>query len=89
MRVPPEKIAKMESSPPQRVARHEEVLGCARVGLVRKGMQVHGLLWKMNFGFDVLLQNSLIGFFVRYGCVELARQVFDRGEKFDYLEFDK
>ncbi|KAG5001567.1 hypothetical protein GLYMA_08G276600v4 [Glycine max] len=63
--------------------------GCARVGLVRKGMQVHGLLWKMNFGFDVLLQNSLIGFFVRYGCVELARQVFDRGEKFDYLEFDK
>ena len=56
-------------------------VGCARVGLVRKGMQVHGLLWKMNFGFDVLLQNSLIGFFVRYGCVELARQVFDRGVK--------
>ncbi|RZC18845.1 Pentatricopeptide repeat-containing protein, chloroplastic [Glycine soja] len=61
---------------------------CARVGLVREGMQVYGLLWKMNFGSDVFLQNCLIGLFVRCGCVELARQLFDRMADRDVVSYN-
>lgn len=51
-------------------------------------MQVHGLLWKMNFGSDVFLQNCLIGLFVRCGCVELARQLFDRMADRDVVSYN-
>nr|AKH05179.1 chlororespiratory reduction 4 [Francoa sonchifolia] len=51
---------------------------CSRLGLVKEGMQIHGLLRKMEFDRDVFLQNSLIGLYLRCGCVEFARQVFDK-----------
>ncbi|PHU29143.1 Pentatricopeptide repeat-containing protein, chloroplastic [Capsicum chinense] len=51
---------------------------CSRVGLVKRGMQVHGLLRKMGFGCDVFLQNCLILLYVRCGFVEYGHQVFDR-----------
>jgi len=61
---------------------------CGKGGLAREGMQVCGLLWKMNFGSDVFLQNCLIGLFVRCGCVELARQVFDRMPDRDVVSYN-
>ncbi|KAL2343544.1 hypothetical protein Fmac_004829 [Flemingia macrophylla] len=43
---------------------------CTKVGLVREGMQFHGLLWKMDFGEDVFLQNCLIVLFIRCSTEE-------------------
>ncbi|WJX49322.1 hypothetical protein P8452_35773 [Trifolium repens] len=51
---------------------------CSKMGLMREGMQIFGLLCKTDIGSDLFLQNCLIGLFMRCGCVEFAEQVFDR-----------
>ncbi|XP_027335636.1 pentatricopeptide repeat-containing protein At2g45350, chloroplastic [Abrus precatorius] len=61
---------------------------CSKVGLMKEGMQVHGLLCKTNFGSDVFLQNCLIGLFARCGCVELAQQLFDRMPDHDAVSYN-
>ncbi|KAE7997072.1 hypothetical protein FH972_001739 [Carpinus fangiana] len=61
---------------------------CSRVGLVGEGMQVHGLLKKMEIGLDVFLQNCVIGWYLRCGFVEFARQVFDRMPKRDSVSYN-
>ncbi|KAG9147737.1 hypothetical protein Leryth_014896 [Lithospermum erythrorhizon] len=50
---------------------------CSRVGIVSRGIQVHGLLVKCDFGGNLFVQNCLICMYVKSGCVELGRQVFD------------
>ncbi|KAK9143379.1 hypothetical protein Syun_012779 [Stephania yunnanensis] len=50
----------------------------SRLGLLREGMQVHGLMEKVEFGSDVVLRNSLIGLYLKCGCLEFARLVFDK-----------
>lgn len=52
--------------------------GCSKLGLVFTGMQIHGLLRKFDFGMDVFLQNCLINMYVKFGCLEFGRQVFDK-----------
>jgi pentatricopeptide repeat protein len=49
---------------------------CSQVGLVKEGMQIHGLLKNMEFGLVVFLQNCVIWLYLRCGFVEIARQVF-------------
>ncbi|KAL4621639.1 hypothetical protein ACB092_06G243700 [Castanea dentata] len=61
---------------------------CSRVGLVKEGMQIHGLLKKMEFGLDVFLQNCVIWWYLRSGFVEIARQVFDRMPKRDSVSYN-
>ncbi|KAK7349635.1 hypothetical protein VNO77_07153 [Canavalia gladiata] len=61
---------------------------CSKVGLMKEGMQVHGLLYKTNLGSDVFLQNCLIGLFVRCGCVEFAKQLFDRMPERDTVSYN-
>jgi pentatricopeptide repeat protein len=61
---------------------------CSRVGLVKEGMQVHGLLKKMEIGLDVFLQNCVITWYLRCGFVEFARQVFDRMPKRDAVSYN-
>uniref|UniRef100_A0A2N9IS44 Uncharacterized protein n=1 Tax=Fagus sylvatica TaxID=28930 RepID=A0A2N9IS44_FAGSY len=58
------------------------------VGLVKEGMQIHGLLKKMEFGLDVFLQNCLIWLYLRGGFVEFARQVFDRMPNRDSVSYN-
>ncbi|KAI4356791.1 hypothetical protein L6164_000782 [Bauhinia variegata] len=61
---------------------------CSEVGLMREGMQVHGLLCKTDIGSDVFLQNCLIGWLVRCGCILSARQLFDRMPKWDSVSYN-
>ncbi|OIV96046.1 hypothetical protein TanjilG_27150 [Lupinus angustifolius] len=61
---------------------------CSHVGLLKEGMQVHGLLCKTNIGSDVFLQNCLIGLFIRCGCIELAQQLFERMPDRDTVSFN-
>ncbi|KAH9733092.1 pentatricopeptide repeat-containing protein [Citrus sinensis] len=51
---------------------------CSRLGLIEEGLQIHGLLRKVAFGSDLFLQNCLISLYVRCGCLEFARQLFDK-----------
>ncbi|XWS45924.1 hypothetical protein CRYUN_Cryun14cG0021100 [Craigia yunnanensis] len=50
---------------------------CSRLGLMKEGMQVHGLLRKLNIGSDLFLQNCLISLYLRCGFIGYARQLFD------------
>jgi len=61
---------------------------CSRVGLVKEGMQIHGLLKKLEFGSDLFLQNCLISFYVKCGCLVRASQVFDRMPKRDSVSYN-
>ncbi|KDP28762.1 hypothetical protein JCGZ_14533 [Jatropha curcas] len=61
---------------------------CARLGLVREGLQIHGLLRKMEFGSDVFLQNCLMTLYLRCWCLEHARQVFDTMPRKDTVSYN-
>jgi pentatricopeptide repeat protein len=56
---------------------------CSRLGSVKYGMQVHGLLRKFEFGTDLFLENCLISMYIKCGCIAFGRQVFDRIMKKD------
>ncbi|KAM7275042.1 hypothetical protein ACFE04_016908 [Oxalis oulophora] len=62
--------------------------GCSRLGLVKEGMQIHGLLKKIEIGLDLFLCNCLIGFYVKCGCVDLARRVFDEMPDKDSVSYN-
>ncbi|EXB76219.1 hypothetical protein L484_025573 [Morus notabilis] len=61
---------------------------CGRLGLVKEGLQIHGLLKKMEIGSDLYLQNGLVSWYLRCGCVEFARQVFDGMQKRDSVSYN-
>ncbi|KAH7519587.1 hypothetical protein FEM48_Zijuj08G0052800 [Ziziphus jujuba var. spinosa] len=61
---------------------------CGRMGLVKEGLQIHGLLRKMEIGKHLYLQNSLIGWYQRCGYVEFSRQVFDRMPRRDSVSYN-
>ncbi|KAL5571547.1 hypothetical protein UlMin_021144 [Ulmus minor] len=61
---------------------------CGRMGMVKEGLQVHGLLKKLEIGSDLYLQNSLIGWYMRCGFIEFAEQVFDRMPKWDSVSYN-
>nr|AKH05177.1 chlororespiratory reduction 4 [Erodium trifolium] len=61
---------------------------CSRVGSVREGMQIHGLLRKLEIGDDLYLQNCLISLYLRCGFMESAHKVFCRMEKLDSVSYN-
>ncbi|KAG5231234.1 pentatricopeptide repeat-containing family protein [Salix suchowensis] len=61
---------------------------CSRAGLVKEGMQIHGLLKKLEFGSDLFLQNCLISLYVKCGCLVDARLLFDRMPKRDSVTYN-
>ncbi|XVF79875.1 hypothetical protein PTKIN_Ptkin15bG0025300 [Pterospermum kingtungense] len=61
---------------------------CSRLGLVKEGMQVHGLLRKLNFESDLFLQNCLVSLYLRCGFVGYARQLFDRMSRRDSVSYN-
>ncbi|CAN4097003.1 unnamed protein product [Withania somnifera] len=50
---------------------------CGRFSKHRQGYQVHGLVSHLGFEFDVILGNSLITMYSRFGNVDAAKSVFD------------
>lgn len=61
---------------------------CGRMGLVKEGLQIHGLLRKMETGSHLYLQNSLIGWYQKCGFIEFSKQVFDRIPKRDSVSYN-
>nr|AKH05180.1 chlororespiratory reduction 4 [Geranium incanum] len=61
---------------------------CSRLGLVREGLQIHGLLRKIELGSDLFLQNCLISWYLKCGCLELAHRVFTRMERLDSVSYN-
>ncbi|XP_028797350.1 pentatricopeptide repeat-containing protein At2g45350, chloroplastic-like [Neltuma alba] len=61
---------------------------CSRVGLMKEGMQIHGLLYKLQIESDTYLKNCLISCFLRIGCVQHACQLFDRMSCHDSVSYN-
>ncbi|KAF8379305.1 hypothetical protein HHK36_028738 [Tetracentron sinense] len=61
---------------------------CSRLALIKEGLQIHCLMGKREFGSDVFLQNSLVNFYVRCGCLEFARLLFDRMRERDSVSWN-
>ncbi|XP_022633122.1 pentatricopeptide repeat-containing protein At1g05750, chloroplastic isoform X2 [Vigna radiata var. radiata] len=54
------------------------IAACANLGTLGLGLWVHRLVMTQAFRNNVRVSNSLIDMYSRCGCIELARQVFDR-----------
>uniref|UniRef100_A0A0R0HFM4 Pentacotripeptide-repeat region of PRORP domain-containing protein n=1 Tax=Glycine max TaxID=3847 RepID=A0A0R0HFM4_SOYBN len=54
------------------------IAACANLGTLGLGLWVHRLVMTQDFRNNVKVSNSLRDMYSRCGCIELARQVFDR-----------
>ncbi|CAH8251290.1 unnamed protein product [Arabidopsis lyrata] len=54
---------------------------CTNLGALSFGLWVHRYVMSQDFKNNVRVSNSLIDLYCRCGCVEFARQVFDKMEK--------
>lgn len=58
------------------------IKGCSRLHAKSEGKQIHGLVFKIGFGFDKFVQSSLVNMYSKFGDMGLARLVFDKmGDK--------
>ncbi|KAJ1434237.1 Tetratricopeptide-like helical domain superfamily [Sesbania bispinosa] len=56
--------------------------GCGSCGGMAEGMQIHGLVLRMGFEFDSVLNNSIITMYCMFGCTDMAKKIFcDMGNK--------
>ncbi|KFK39557.1 hypothetical protein AALP_AA3G259500 [Arabis alpina] len=51
---------------------------CTKTRASRNGIQVHGLIVKMDYAKDMFVQNSLVHFYAECGELDCARKVFDK-----------
>ncbi|XP_015059768.1 pentatricopeptide repeat-containing protein At1g53600, mitochondrial [Solanum pennellii] len=61
---------------------------CGRFSKHQQGYQVHGLVSRLGFEFDVFLGNSLITMYSRFGCVNAAKSVFDSMLRKDVISWN-
>lgn len=59
-----------------------------RLKWLRDGEGMFGFIWKCGFGFDLVVQNSVIDCFMRCGEVDCARRVFDGMEEKDVVSWN-
>eukprot|EP01018_Ginkgo_biloba_P030434 Gb_10709 [translate_table: standard] len=51
---------------------------CASLSSLQEGEEIHGLIVRRGFESDVFVQTSLLDMYAKCGCLEDARQVFDK-----------
>ncbi|KAI3912428.1 hypothetical protein MKW92_042669 [Papaver armeniacum] len=62
---------------------------CSRLELLKEGLQIHCLIVKSEFGSnDVFVQNSLMNLYLKCGCIEFARLMFDKMLKRDSVSWN-
>ncbi|KAL7218514.1 hypothetical protein ACSBR2_011721 [Camellia fascicularis] len=61
---------------------------CGNCARYEEGYQVHGLVLRMGFEFDVFLGNSVITMYCRFSCVDAASNVFYMMNKKDVVSWN-
>ncbi|PIA51679.1 hypothetical protein AQUCO_01100502v1 [Aquilegia coerulea] len=61
---------------------------CSRLSLSKEGLQVQSLIQKRDLRLNVFLQNSLINLYLKCGCLEYARLLFDKMLKRDVVSWN-
>lgn len=61
---------------------------CGNFSGVEEGRQIYGHVLKTGFGGDLFIQNTLIHLFASCGCIEEARNLFDRMVERDVVSWN-
>lgn len=61
---------------------------CTDFGEVRKGLEVHGLLMKLGFDYDVFVNNTLMLFYGSFGDLVSAGKIFDEMSERDLVSWN-
>lgn len=61
---------------------------CGHFGRYREGIQVHGLVLRMGFVFDIFLGNSIITMYCRFGYMAEANRIFQMMNKKDVVSWN-
>ncbi|XP_057784396.1 putative pentatricopeptide repeat-containing protein At2g01510 [Salvia miltiorrhiza] len=61
---------------------------CAGMGGATLGQQVHGLVIKTNFHWDVFVGNALLDFYSKHDCMEDVRKLFDEMMELDCVSYN-
>jgi pentatricopeptide repeat protein len=54
---------------------------CANLGALGHGMEIHGCIIRNEIQCDGFVANALIDMYTKCGCVEKARDLFDKMHK--------
>jgi pentatricopeptide repeat protein len=60
---------------------------CAGLEALEYGAEIHGDVIRRGFGSDVVVENALVDMYVKCGCIEIARQVFDKMSERDMVSW--
>lgn len=61
---------------------------CAGLDTATLGQQVHGLVIKTNFHWDVFVGNALLDFYSKHDCLEDVRKLFDEMMELDGVSYN-
>jgi pentatricopeptide repeat protein len=61
---------------------------CGTFGRCGEGIQVHGLVSHMGFDFDVFLGNSIMTMYCRFGCMDVATNLFHHMSRKDVVSWN-
>ncbi|KAL8111417.1 hypothetical protein AgCh_019224 [Apium graveolens] len=61
---------------------------CCRMGVGNEGVMIHGVLRKVGFKGELVVENCLICMYCKCGLVEFGRQVFDKMVVRDSVSFN-
>ncbi|KAK4792805.1 hypothetical protein SAY86_023240 [Trapa natans] len=64
------------------------IKGCARLGALEEGMQLHGLAAKIGLGCDKFVQSSLVSMYAKCDDIGSARKVFDEMPEKDLVTWN-
>lgn len=63
---------------PDKIALVTIVNACAKFGAMHKARLVHDYICRNKFSLDVILGTAMIDMYAKCGCVDSAREIFDR-----------
>ena len=66
---------------PDKVAMVTVVFACAKLGAMHKARTIDDYIQRKKFRLDVILGTAMIDMHAKCGCVESAREIFDRMEE--------
>lgn len=61
---------------------------CGSVAGYEEGIQMHGLVARLGFDYDIFLGNSIITMYCRFGCIDAARKIFHTMRKKDVISWN-
>ncbi|KAJ7542948.1 hypothetical protein O6H91_01G084700 [Diphasiastrum complanatum] len=72
---------------PDKVAFAVVLKACARIAALEHGKQLHSVIIQHGFESDVVIGNTLIDMYARCGCIDHARQVFNKMSEQDVVSW--